>query len=100
MPEKLKTTSREWKDTANKRRTRGLISTELVEIFEIYDDTPVAVHLVSIFRSKGKVMGHKADGSTVYRDPYYMKDEEVLKDIENYRAELDLKVTENETNEE
>lgn len=99
MGEKLKTTSREWQNTANKRRVRGLIGTELLQIFEIYDDTPVAVHLVSIFRSKGKVMGHRADGSTVYRDPYYMSDTEVLKEIESYRAELDSKIIENETNE-
>jgi hypothetical protein len=97
MSEKSQTTLPGWRGTANKRRTRGLIGNELLQIFEIYDDTEVAVHLVNILRSKGKIISYKEDGVTpVYRDPYYMKDAETLKEIEVYRAELDSKIADPE----
>ena len=94
MSEKSRTTLPGWKGAANKRRIRGLIGTELLQIFEIYDDTPVAAHLVNILRSKGQIVKTKPDGTPVFRDPYHLKDEETLKDIEVYRAELDEKATE------
>lgn len=97
MSEKSRTTLPGWRSTADKRRTRGLIGNELLQIFEIYDDTEVAAHLVNILRSKGKIIAYKEDGVTpVYRDAYYMKDTETLKEIEVYRAALDAKVTETE----
>lgn len=120
MIKKTKTTNESsalpaWKGSANKRRTRGLIGTELLQIFEIYDDTSVAAHLVNILRSKGNVTGYKPekhkvageDGKDkwvtiqvpVYKDPYYNKDEETLKDIETYRAKLDESIIDQEDNE-
>ena len=78
----------DWKKAADARRTRGLIGTELLSLFEVYDDTPIAVHLVNIIRSKGKVVSHKDDGTPVYRDPYNIKDAELLKEIESYKNEI------------
>ncbi len=105
MSEKLKTSSKEWKSVANKRRTRGLIGTELLQIFEIYDDISVARHLSTLMRSRGKVIAYKEekyrriheDGTVttgsiqvpVYKDFHHLGDEESLKEIESYRLELD-----------
>ena len=99
--QKSRTTLPGWRGTANKRRTRGLVGNELIQIFEIYDDTPIAMHIMSIMRSRGKPVGFKADGVTpIFRDPYYMSDEELLKEVELYREEKDTRVTEEkETNE-
>lgn len=96
MALKSKTTLPGWRGTANKRRTRSLIGNELLQIFEIYDDISIPVHLVNILRSKGKIIGKKPDGTPIYRDPYHISDEEILKDIEVYRVELDSRVTEPE----
>ena len=79
-----------WRINASKRRTRALIETTWAQIISLYDDKPVAVHMVNIMRSKGAVVGKRADGSPIYRDPYYMSDEETLKIMESYREELDL----------
>ncbi len=51
-----------WKKSANTKRTRSLIGSGLLALFEIHDDIPVAQHLVSIMRSKGKQIGTKPDG--------------------------------------
>ena len=92
MSDKSNTPTAEWRSNANKRRTRGLICTELLELFEIYDDMTVAAHLVNILRSKGRVVGFNTDGTPKYRDPYHIKDEELLKDLESYKASLIDKV--------
>lgn len=95
MAEKLNVSKKEWQSSANKRRTRGLAGNELIQIFEIYDDIPIAAHLATLMRSRGKIVSFKEDGITpVYKDKYHLKDEEMLKDIETYRAELDSRVTE------
>lgn len=78
----------EWKTAANARRIRQLISNELLSLFEIHDDVPVAVHLVNITRSKGKIVDHKPDGTPIYRDPYTMRDEDFLKELESYSEDL------------
>ena len=89
-----------WKKNANIRRTRGLIETELLQLFEIHHDLPVAAHLVNILRSKGNIVGKRADGSPIFRDPYYMEDEQFLKELENYREQQDRKVMEDKELEE
>jgi hypothetical protein len=86
---KSDTTPRDWKANAKKRRIRSLIGITWCQILEIYDDTPAAVHMVNIMRSKGEIVGTKSDGSPRYRDPYYNSDEVTLKIMENYREELD-----------
>ena len=83
------TTQRDWKANANKRRLRSLIGVTWCQILEIYDDTPAAVHMVNIMRSRGEVVGTKSDGSPRFKDPYYMDDVDTLKRMENYREELD-----------
>lgn len=82
------TKTNEWKSAANARKIRQLISNELLSLFEIHDDVPVAEHLVNITRSKGKVVGQKPDGSPIYRDPYTIKDEDFLKELESYSEDL------------
>lgn len=79
-----------WRINANKRRTKALLDTTWSQIITLYDHIPVAVHMVNIMRSKGAIVGKRADGSPIYRDPYYMSDEETLKIMEAYREELDL----------
>lgn len=108
-PNELKT---DWKSNAKRRKTRGIISTELIQLFEIHDDLPVAAHLINIVRSKGAIAGYKEtkvpvikDGivvsytdikTPIFRDPYYIEDEVFLKELENYRNTLDNKATEEE----
>lgn len=84
----------DWKSNAKKKRERGLIETTWAQIISLYDDRPVAVHMVNILRSKGSVVGKKPDGSPIYRDPYYLTDEEVLKIMEGYKEELDIEALE------
>jgi hypothetical protein len=78
----------EWKAAANARKIRQLISNELLSLFEVHDDVPVAQHLVAITRSKGKIVGHKPDGTPIYRDPFTIKDEDFLKELESYSEDL------------
>lgn len=87
-------TPTDWRSNANKRRTRTLIEATWSQIISLYDDKPVAVHMVNILRSKGTVVGKRADGSPIYRDPYYLDDSETLKIMEAYREELDLEALE------
>lgn len=91
--------SDEWRVSAKNKRIRGLVATELLQLFETHNDTTVAVHLINILRSKGRiedrVAGSKPDGAPKYRDPYFLKDEEFLKDLQNYRTELE-KVTDDD----
>ena len=82
------------KTNAAKRRTRSLIGTTFVQIVEIYDDSSAAVHMVNILRSKGTVTGVDKNGNPKYRDPYFIRDEEMLKIMENYREELDMNALE------
>ena len=82
------------KANATKRRTRSLIGTTFVQIVEIYDDYSAAVHMVNLLRSKGNVVGVDKNGTPKYRDPYFIKDEEMLKIMENYREELDMNALE------
>ncbi len=84
----------DWKSNASRRTTRTCVSRTLLDIFELYDDRPIAVHLVSILRSKGTVVGKNKDGTVKYRDPYFITDAEILKILENYREELDSYVIE------
>lgn len=79
----------EWKITANKKRTRSLISNGLTALFEVHSEVAIAQHLVSIMRSKGKVVGKKPDGTPIYRDFYSIDDQEFLKDMEAYTADLE-----------
>jgi len=81
--------SSDWKSSQNKRRISSLISTTLLQIFEVYDDKTVANHLINILRSRGTVTALNKDGTPKYRDPYFIKDEEILKIMENYKEELD-----------
>lgn len=83
-------TPTDWRSNANKRRTRTLIETTWSQIISLYDDKPVAVHMVNILRSRGAVVGKRSDGSPIYRDPYFLDDSEILKIMEAYREELDL----------
>lgn len=80
----------DWKTNAKKIRVRSLACTTLLQIFEIYDDQSIAMHLVNILRSRGAIEGRNPDGSPRFRDPYYLKDEDILKIMENYREELDV----------
>ena len=82
------TNATDWRSTASKRRTRGIIGNELVALFEVHDDIPIAQHLVGIMRSKGKTIGTNADGTPKYRDFYSIKDEEFLKDLEAYKEDI------------
>lgn len=86
----------DWRSTANKRRTRGIIGSELVALFEVHDDIPIAQHLVNIMRSKGKIVGTKPDGTPIYRDFYSIKDEEFLKELEGYKEDIQKIKTEEE----
>lgn len=88
--------SDDWRSAAKTKRIRGLIATRLNQLFETYNDTPIAIHLSNITRSKGRIEGKSADGSPKFRDPYFVKDEEFLKDLENYEIELEEKLTEND----
>jgi hypothetical protein len=88
--------SNDWRSAAKTKRVRGLIATRLNQLFETYNDTAIAVHLINILRSKGKIEGSNLDGTPKYRDPYHLKDEELLKDLENYEIELEEKLTEDE----
>jgi hypothetical protein len=91
MSNKLEVKSSDgWRINADKRRTNALIDTTWAQIRALYDHIPVAVHMVNIVRSKGVIVGKKADGSPIYRDPYFMTNEETLKIMEAYREELDL----------
>ncbi len=99
-------TSDGWRINAGKRRTRSLIETSWAQIISLYDDKPVAVHMVNILRSRGAIAGYREESSIIkdalgnekiakikvpiYKDPYYMSDEEVLKIMESYREELDV----------
>ena len=94
-------TKKEWQKTANKRRTRALLETTWSQIIAIYDDKPIFVHMVNILRSKGAIAGYREEEEVVngklvktkvpiYRDPYYIDDEEALKIMEAYREELDV----------
>lgn len=91
----------DWRSNARRRRVRSIAGQALIQIFELYDDKAIFQHLVNIMRSKGIIVGYKTvtitvDGKKkeiqepIYRDPYYIKDDEGLKIIENYREELDV----------
>lgn len=99
----------DWKSNANKRRVRSIAGQTLIQIFEVYDDRAIAAHLVNILRSRGIVVEYKDEEHKVkfehngeilektvvikvpvFRDPYYMKDDEFLKIAETYREDLDL----------
>lgn len=80
----------EWKKNAEKRRVKQLVIKTLVDILELYPDTSTAIHLVTILRSKGLKTGENQDGTPKYRDPYFIKEESLLKVLENYKEELDL----------
>ena len=89
--------SEDWRATANRKRTRGLIANELIALFEVYDDLTIPQHLVNIMRSKGKVVAiSPVDGTPKYRDAYYTKESDFLKDIEAYREELQKMKTEDD----
>lgn len=103
-------TPTDWKSNASKRRTRSLIETTWAQIISLYDDKPVAVHMVNVIRSKGQIVRYKEeeiivrdkDGKgkviktkvPIYKDPYYIDDSELLKLMEIYREELDLNALE------
>ena len=89
---------KDYQKIADERRTRQLINNGLLSLFEVYDEIPVAVHLVNILRSKGKIVDHKEDGTPVYRDPYTLTDAQFLKDLEAY--EIDLRKTKTEDEDE
>ena len=78
------------KSNAKNRRIRSLAATTLLKIFELYDDQSIAMHLVNILRSRGAIEKKNPDGTVKYRDPYYLKDEDILKIMENYKEELDV----------
>lgn len=80
----------DWKSNANRRRVRSIAGQTLIQIFEVYDDRAIFAHLVNILRSRGIITGHNKDGSPIFRDPYFIKDDEGLKIIETYREDLDL----------
>lgn len=90
-------TPTDWRSNANKRRVRSLLTTTWCQILEIYDDKRASVHMVNILRSKGAIVGKRADGSPIYRDPYHLDDSELLKIMEAYREELDLEALESVT---
>lgn len=106
MTNKSNDTPTDWRSNANKRRTKGLLDTTLGRIISLHDDKPVAVHLVNIMRSKGIIMGYKEerhvikglDGKDkivtikvpIYKDPYYLEDEDLLKIMETYEEELNI----------
>lgn len=87
-------TQKDWKSNAKDRRIRSMAATTLLKIFELYDDQSIAMHLVNILRSRGAVEKKLPDGTVKYRDPYYIKDEDILKIMENYKEELDLQALE------
>lgn len=86
----------DWQSNSKRRKTRGIIATELIQLFEVHDDLPVAAHFINIVRSKGVIVGRRTDGSPIYRDPYYIEDAVFLKELENYREYLDNKPIEDE----
>lgn len=88
--------SNDWRSSASKKRIKGLIAAELLQLFEIHSETRVAVHVTNIQRSKGRSTGTNPDGTPKFRDPYYVEDEEFLKDLQAYRAELEDKITEDD----
>jgi len=87
-----KETNTDYKTEAGKKRTRQLIVQNWIQILELYPERSVAVHMMNTLRSKGIVAGVKTDGSPKYRDPYFIKDEEMVKILENYRDELDNEI--------
>ncbi len=107
MSNRSNETPTDWRSNANKRRTRGLIETTIARIISLHDDKPVAVHMINILRSKGNIVGYKEEKQVVkgtldgkdkvvtikvpiYRDPYYIEDEDLLKIVETYEEELDV----------
>ncbi len=80
----------DWKKNAEKRRTRQLAVKTLIDILELYPDVSIANHLTTILRSKGLVTGEDKEGFPTFRDPYFIKDESLVKILENYKEELDL----------
>lgn len=56
-------------------RIKQLILQELLEVTELWMDTPISQHLCTIMRP--------------YKDAYFWSDEMLLKKIEKYRAELE-----------
>lgn len=80
----------EWKKNAEKRRVKQLVIKTLVDVLELYPDTSTAIHLVTILRSKGLKVGENPDGTDKYRDPYFIREEAMLKILENYKEELDI----------
>lgn len=88
----------DWKANATKKRIKQLLITTWVQIIELYPETPYAVHTVNLMRSRGNVVGKNKDGTPKYRDPYFLKDEDMLKIMESYREELDLMTLESVQN--
>jgi len=76
--------NKEQSKNKDRRRTRSLFITELSSIIEVHDDETIAMHLINILRSKGKIVGSNPDGTPIYRDPFFITDAELLKDTENY----------------
>lgn len=62
-------------NTKEKVRIKQLILQELLEINELWIDTPVSKHLFTIMRP--------------HKDSYFWTDEMLLKKIEKYRAEIE-----------
>lgn len=95
MSDKQSTTD-DWRSSAKNKRTRSLIASQLLQLFEIHNDTSVAVHLLHILRSRGASYTEDSNGIPKRRDLFHIKDEEFLKDLENYKAELEEKITEDD----
>lgn len=64
------------KNRSDDIRMKQLILKELLEIFELWSNIPVAQHMMCIQRP--------------YKDSYHWKDEMYLKKIERYRNELEI----------
>ncbi len=84
----------EWKINSKNKRTRQIIVNTWIQILELYPERGAAVHMVNVLRSKGTTDGVKPDGTPKYRDPYFIKDEELVKILESYRDELDREALE------
>lgn len=89
-------TKKDWKDSANKRRTRSLIGNGLIALFEVHDEIPISHHIMYILRPKGK-KERKEVGEQVYSD-FYMDDQSFLKALETYTRELQDTKMEDEDN--
>jgi len=84
----METTLRDFKDKKDDRYTRAALIAKLCEVFELWPDKPIAMHIADIFRSKGELNGNPKNPFTAVIKPRNWSNEKALKRVEEYVKEM------------